>query len=118
MGIKVIKHFQPKAVYVGGIEHGKDIMETLETFCLENEIKTAWVNLLGALSQVDLSYYDQQTHKYVTKTFTGEYEILSGTGNISMRENTPMGHIHLTLSGTDYQCVGGHLMKGTSKVYV
>lgn len=117
MGIKLAKAFHPKAVHMGHIEYGKDILETLETYCLENEIRTAWVNLLGALSEVTLSYYDQEKHQYFTKTFQGDYEILNGTGNISMRDNAPVGHIHLTISGTDYQCVGGHLMKGTAKVF-
>lgn len=117
MSIKIIKAFQPKAVYMGNIEYGKDILDTLETFCLENEIKTAWVNLLGAVSEVALSYYDQKTHAYVSQTFTGEFEILSGTGNISIKEHLPIGHIHLTLSGTDFGCIGGHLMKGTAKVF-
>ncbi len=117
MSIKVVKAFHPKVVYMGNIEHGKDILETLEAFCLDNEVKTAWINLMGALSEVTLSYYDQVTHRYYTKTFQGEFEILNGTGNISMKENVPVGHIHLTLSNTDYGCVGGHLMKGSAKVF-
>lgn len=117
MGIKVMRAFQPKAVYMGSIGYGKDILDTLETFCLENEIKTGWVNLLGAVSEVTLSYYEQEGHRYVSKTFTGEFEILNGTGNISMKEHTPVGHIHLTLSNTEFGCIGGHLMKGTAKVF-
>ncbi len=117
MSIKVVKSFQPKAVYMGTIEYGKDILDTLETFCLENEITTAWVNLLGALSDVTLAYYEQDNHQYVTKRFTGEYEILNGTGNISMKENTAVGHIHVTLSNTEFGCVGGHLIKGSAKVF-
>lgn len=117
MGIRVIKSFQQKSVYMGSIGHGKDILETLETFCLENEIKTAWVNLLGALSEATLSYYDQKEHRYVNRSFSGGFEILNGTGNISMKERTPVGHIHLTLSNSDYGCIGGHLVKGTAKMF-
>lgn len=117
MGIKVVKSFQSKAVYMGSIDYGKDILDTLETFCLDNEITTAWVSLLGAVSEVTLSYYDQVEHVYVNKTFIGEFEILSGTGNISMKENIPVGHIHLTLSNTEFGCIGGHLVKGSAKVF-
>lgn len=117
MAIKVVKAFSPKTVYMGSIAHGMDILETLEAFCLENEIKTAWVNLLGALSQVTLAYYDQKAHRYVTRTFTGEYEILNATGNISMKAHTPVGHIHMTLSNTGFDCIGGHLVKGSARVF-
>jgi uncharacterized protein len=102
---------------MGNIEYGRDILETLENFCLENEIRTAWVSLLGALSEVTLSYYRQVEHDYVSRTFQGEFEILNGTGNISMKEHNPVGHIHLTLSNTEFGCFGGHLMKGSSKVF-
>jgi uncharacterized protein len=117
MAVKVVKAFQSKGVYMGTVAYGKDILETLEAFCLENEIRTAWVNLLGALSEVTLAYYEQEGHQYVTQTFTGEYEILNGTGNITMKEHLPVGHIHLTLSNTEFGCVGGHLVKGSAKVF-
>ncbi len=117
MGVKVVRAFGSQAIYLGNIDHGKDIIDTLETFCLENEVKTAWVNILGALSKVDLAYYDQQTHNYVTRTFEGEFEILNGTGNVSLKENKPVIHMHLSLSGQDFGCFGGHLVKGTAVVF-
>lgn len=117
MTTHVVRAFQTKAVYMGAIAHGQDILHALETFCLDNEIKTAWVNLLGAVSEVTLSYYTQDTHQYVPKTFTGEFEILNGTGNISMRGHVPVAHLHLTLSNTEFGCIGGHLVKGGSKVF-
>lgn len=117
MSIKLSKAFQSKAVYVGAINYGQDILDTLEVFCREHDITTAWVNLLGAVSEVTLAYYEQEGHKYVTKTFTGEFEILNGTGNISMKDGAPVGHIHLTLSNTQFGCIGGHLVKGSAKVF-
>lgn len=117
MGIKLVKSFTEQTAYVGKITHGKDILESLEAFCVEHEIKMAWVSLLGALSEVTLAYYTQDTHQYVTKTFTGEFEIVNGTGNISLKDGVPVGHIHLTLSNTEYGCIAGHLIKGSSKVF-
>jgi uncharacterized protein len=117
MGIKIVKSFHPKAVYMGAINHGDDILDTLETFCIENEITTAWVNVLGAVSEVTLSYYHQVEHRYISNAFTGQYEIINGTGNISMKDNIPLGHIHLTLSDPAFGCIGGHLVKGSAKVF-
>src|SRR4051794_26862628 len=117
MNLKVIKPFQAETVYMGSIEYGKDILDTLEDFCVASEIKTGWVNLMGAFSEVTLAYWEQEGHGYVTKTFTGEFEIVNATGNISLKDNKPFGHIHITLSDTQFGCIGGHLVKGSSKVY-
>jgi len=114
---KMIQPFQVQTVYMGSIDYGHDILTTLETFCREHDIQTAWLNLMGALSEVTLAYYEQEGHQYVQKHFTGEFEILNGTGNISLKDNSPMAHVHLTLSNTSFGCIGGHLVKGTSKVF-
>lgn len=115
--LKVLQSYTPAGVYMGRIDYGQDILESLELFCREHSITTAWVNLMGALSAATLSYYNQQTRQYVARPFEGEFEILNGTGNISLKDNAPFGHVHLTLSGTDFNCIGGHLVKGTTKVF-
>ncbi len=109
--------FQRGTPYIGRVSYGEDIHTALEAFCEVNQITSAWLTFLGALSEATLAYYTQDTHQYVTQTFRGDYEILNGTGNISMKDSRPFAHIHLTLSDTQFNCRGGHLMRDSVKVF-
>ena len=102
---------------MGTIPYGADIHTVLQNYCDANGISNAWVNLLGALSEAKLAWYGQETHEYYERVFTGEYEITNATGNISLKDGKAFGHIHMTLSDTDFKCWGGHLMPGSTKVF-
>lgn len=117
MTASIVRAYPNATHYVGTIAHGADILMALEQFCQERQIQFAWVSLLGAVSEATLAYYEQEGHVYVQKHFTGEFEILNGTGNISLKGETSIGHLHLTLSNTEFGCIGGHVMKGKSKVF-
>ena len=82
-----------------------------------DNIRAAWVNIIGAVSRATLSYYEQEGHKYVSKAFEGEYEIVSCSGNISLKEEKPMAHLHMVLSDMEYATHAGHLMPGTSAIF-
>lgn len=117
MTAPIVRQYPNAVHYVGTIAHGADILMALEEFCKARKITMGWVSLLGAVSEVTLAYYEQEGHRYVQKHFTGEFEILNGTGNISLKGDTPIGHLHLTLSNTEFGCIGGHVIKGKSKVF-
>jgi uncharacterized protein len=115
--MKVVKHFKTKAVYMGRLEQGQDIIDTLENFCAENEVKSGWVQMIGALKKATISYYDQTEHRYYNKKLEGEFEIVSCSGNISIKDNAPFAHLHMVLSDTNYGCIAGHLMPGSTEVF-
>ncbi len=109
--------FNVQSVYMGRFEYGDDIIQELQTFCLEKDIKAAWVHIIGALSKATISYYEQEGHKYVNKTLEREFEIVSCSGNISLKENKPFAHLHIVLSDTEYGTLAGHLMPGSTKLF-
>lgn len=115
--MKLARYYKHDAIYMGRFDHGEDIITGLENFCAENDIKSGWVNIIGALSQATISYYDQEKHQYFHKTLEGEYEIVSCSGNMSLKDGKPFAHIHVVLSDTGYGCVGGHLWPGSVKVF-
>jgi predicted DNA-binding protein with PD1-like motif len=41
-------------------------------------------------------------------------EIVSCSGNISLRDSKPICHIHLVAADKKGKCIGGHLVQGTS----
>lgn len=116
-GIQIVRTFKPQTIHMGRLEKGADIINSLETYCAERGIQAGWVNLLGALDKATLSYYDQREHKYYHRPLYGEYEIVSCSGNISLKDGKPFAHLHIVLGDTEYNTVGGHLWPGTVSVF-
>lgn len=115
--IQVVKEFKPSTVLMGRLAKGADIINSLETFCLDRSITAAWVNVIGAVDKATISYYDQGQHKYFHRPLYGEYEIVSCSGNISLKDGKPFAHLHIVLSDTEYTTYGGHLWPGTVGVF-
>jgi predicted DNA-binding protein with PD1-like motif len=104
-------------VIVGRIPMGADIIRSIEAVCAERNIKTAWVQALGAVKKATIAYYTQDTHQYNTREFAGGYEIVSCSGNITLKDGKQFGHLHIVLSDENYSCFAGHLMPGTVEVF-
>lgn len=99
--------------FVGCLPHGGDLVAALEDFCVRHEITSAVFSLIGAVSKATLGTYDQAQQVYVTFTAEGDLEILSCTGNVSLKEGKPFVHAHVVLAGEGGKTIGGHLFPGT-----
>jgi uncharacterized protein len=115
--IEIARQYEGSKVFVGRLQRGADIINSLQQFCSDKAITTAWVQALGAVSKATISYYDQMNHQYFLKEVSGEYEIVSCSGNISLKDEKPFAHLHIVLSDTNYGCLAGHLMPGTVEVF-
>jgi len=94
------------------LEHGRDVIEEIERVCKERRIKKSAISFIGALKNADTGYYDQKKKKYSRHVFSEPVEILSGTGNVSMKDGKIFIHAHAVLSGKDGRAFGGHLFGG------
>lgn len=101
---------------LGRMERGEEVAEALLSLAHERNIRSAWVNALGAFEWVELVEYDQVQRVYKPpQLFNSPCEILSLTGNISLKEGVPFVHLHAAVSReTDngIQVLGGHLLRG------
>src|SRR6056297_234544 len=91
---------------MGRLPHGRDMVTAIEEYCTENDIQTAVFSAIGAVSSATLGAYDQKQQVYVTFKKTGNLEILSCLGNVSLKEGRPMAHAHVTLATEDGATVG------------
>ncbi len=91
---------------------GADLFESLNTLCKEQGVKRAQFSMIGALEKASLSYYLQDEKRYVSHEIDEHVEILSGLGNISLKDGEPFAHLHLVLGKSDLSCIGGHAMPG------
>ncbi len=91
------------------LAQGNMINKAFEEYAETNEIGSAWLSGIGALKDPEVGYYSMQTKSYQHKIFPGNYELLSLSGNISIKEGKYFSHTHITFSDTNYQVFGGHL---------
>lgn len=101
---------------VGRIERGERIIEALGRAASEQSVTAGWISALGAFEWVELVEYDQNHQRYKTpQRFDVPTEILSLTGNVSMKDGEPFIHVHATVSREvpgGIQVFGGHLHDG------
>ena len=62
-------------------------------------------NMLAA--PVVMQYIDKKV--YVKKKFNHDYELLSLIGNVTLVDEMPFIHTHISFSDTDFKVYGGHL---------
>lgn len=100
--------------FVFSIAKGEDLLPFLQDFCIENQIKFGIITAgIGAVEKATISIYNQKAKKYQKIILEKELEILSINGNISLYELKPMIHAHITLSDSNGNAFGGHLMSPT-----
>ncbi len=91
---------------------GADLLEALHALCVQHGIGRGQVSLIGALEKARLGFYLQDEQKYVNHDVDEPVEILSGLGNVSIKDGKPFVHLHLVLGKQDMTCCGGHALPG------
>lgn len=95
------------------LEHGADISKSITEFCVAHKIKSGLVLFIGAVFESTIGYYDQTKKKYKKISVKKPMEIVSGIGNISMKDNNPFLHAHISLADKSCKMIGGHLFSPT-----
>jgi hypothetical protein len=103
---------------IGKLSYDSDIIEELQKICIENNLRAGTITVIGAVKKAVVGYFDQITRKYLSielkdETGSTDMEILSISGNISIRDGNSFVHAHITLSDRFGIAYGGHLMPGT-----
>ncbi len=65
---------------------------------MEHGLTAAWISALGAFEWVEVTEYCQAKHKYETAHRFERCELLSMTGNLSIKDGEPFWHLHATIS--------------------
>ncbi len=91
------------------LDPGEEINESFEEFSQNIGIGCSWINGIGAIENPEIGYYSIEDKKYYKKIFTGDFEITSLIGNITIKDGKPYSHTHITFSDINFQVYGGHL---------
>lgn len=100
-------------IIMGRLAHGCDLLEGLSMICIDKDIKLGKVEAIGAVQKSCIGFYSQADRQYRFHTFDKPAEILNLTGNISVKDDRPFVHAHITLADESGKAFGGHLSPGT-----
>ena len=111
--VAIIKKVVPKALFIGKLSYGSDLLEEITDICQKEHIQLGRIEALGAVQRARLGFYDQQTHEYQFLVLDQPLEITKLTGNVSLKDGNPFVHAHITLADKAGNAYGGHLAPGT-----
>jgi predicted DNA-binding protein with PD1-like motif len=94
------------------LDHGADIVKQILDILDKEKIEAAAFCAIGALAEAEIAYYDQVSHEYRKISINEPAELVSCTGNVSLRDGRPFLHAHAALALSDGRVMGGHLTSG------
>lgn len=102
---------QDSLVYLN-LAVGDAILPSIEQVAAELGLGSAWIQGIGVATGLQLGFYRHTTKDYAKRCFAGDWEILSLSGNLTLKEGQPFAHLHGSFSAEDFSVVGGHLFGG------
>jgi predicted DNA-binding protein with PD1-like motif len=100
--------------FVGRLDRGVDLFGSLLQLCRERHITTCELRAIGSLEAIELSDYDQAGKAWKpSRKFSGGFELLQLTGNVSEKDGQLTVHAHASLMrdrDSGIELLGGHVV--------
>jgi len=102
-----------KKVHVFRVKPGQELLSKIADYCAEHGISSGVIiGIIGSVERAQLNFLIGLPGKYESAHYTGPLEIVCAQGSVALKDDTPVIHIHIQLSGQDL-CRGGHLAEAT-----
>jgi len=102
-----------KGIHVFRVKPRQELLGEITSYCREHEIQSGIViGIIGSIENAQLNFLKALPGKYESVDYHGPLEIVCAQGSIALKDDTPIIHIHIQLSGQD-TCSGGHLARAT-----
>lgn len=105
------KSLEDNGTFVLKLEPGEEVTACLADFAKRHGVGAARFSAIGVLSDVTWGFYDRELGDYRKTTVREDVEVLSLTGNITLLDNRPFVHAHVSVAGYDGVARGGHLFE-------
>ncbi len=90
--------FEAGKAFLLRLDYGKELVRQIEDFMEEEKsIQAAHISAIGAVRNAVIGYYDQEKREYVKRELKEPLEILSLSGNVSVKNGRPFCHLHVLL---------------------
>jgi uncharacterized protein len=95
--------------FVIRLQKGEKVLETINSFLEEKQIRGGFIQGIGAVSSAEVGYYEMEKKQYLWESYNEDMEVISLMGSI-----TELGpHLHIVLSDKQFKLHGGHLKEAT-----
>lgn len=94
---------------VARIDRGEEIVEKVREIAVNENIKLANINALGAVNDFTVGVFDTEAKEYHANHFEGCYEIVSLTGTVNTMNGEFYAHLHMSAGNDKGEVFGGHL---------
>ena len=102
-----------KKVHVFRVKPGQELLGEITRYCREHDVSSGIVvGIIGSVRSARLNFLMQLPRKYDSVDYAGPLEIVCAQGSVALKDDSPIIHIHIQLSGQD-TCRGGHLAEAT-----
>lgn len=91
------------------LQTGDKVMACLKDFVTREKITAAQISAIGALSDVELQYFDWEKKSYQKIPLNEQVEVASLLGDVAEAEGKPAIHIHIVVGRRDGCAMAGHL---------
>lgn len=96
------------------LDTGDEILSSLKSVAQAEHLAGSSFKAIGALSEVELGWFNWESKKYQTAVKLKEQvELLSLIGDIALKDGKPQVHAHLVIGRQDGTAHGGHLVSAT-----
>jgi predicted DNA-binding protein with PD1-like motif len=89
---------------------GEDLLETVTRVADKTNVSSGFFFLIGTLKFAKMGFFREG--KYETIEMDQPLEIVSCTGNVSIRQKKVFAHAHIAVSDDKGRVFGGHVMPG------
>lgn len=96
-------------VLVARIDKGEEIVASIREICVKEKICLGKVNAIGAVNRARIGLFETGIKKYNSTELTGDFEIVSLSGTVTMMDGEPYLHLHINLADSGFKTFGGHL---------
>jgi uncharacterized protein len=101
---------KPPSSFLAPLRQGHDLLDEVMRIIQEHGIEHAAISIIGAVCSATFGYYDQEAKEYMKIIRDGRFEVLSCTGNVTLKQGSTFTHAHVLFGDRSGAVFGGHLM--------
>jgi len=98
-------------VLVERFNSGDDILAGLNDLVRRHNIRSGSFTAIGAVEKATVGFF-MGNGRYSSTSLNGPLEVVACVGNVSIKDDIPFIHAHVTLADREGRAFGGHLMSG------
>ena len=104
--------FSKGRAFLFRVPEGKELLSFINGFAKKHNVLIGTVSVIGTLRDPKIGYFEEDKKQYKVIELKGTYELISALGNISLKDDEPFAHIHVSLGDKEGKMLGGHLVEG------